>query len=112
MSSALSPFPQKFKDKFDSERNLDNEMFICANCYKWLAKYEPQKDLPVSQSQPIDLRDDASCSSSSSFLSAEDTNIQDDVDVLEEANASLGALSLSPMKMGKLRMTNCFMSKI
>ena len=93
----LRAFTSDLKCKFDTEMDLENEEFICTNCYNKICKLPPkveEDNAPKSSSR--------SSSPNSEYMSIQVEH--DEYLCMDEANKTLQLLNVSPFKTHKFYM--------
>lgn len=93
----LRSFTSEMKSKFDTTEmdHLEEEKYICTNCFRKISKLQPTRTLEKEKSMK-------SSSSSSSSSSLEDTvQVGEEYSCTDETNKTLKSLFVSPIKTRK-----------
>lgn len=93
----LRSFTSDMKGKFDTEIQLENEKYICTNCFNKISKLEPPKTIPETENSETST----SSSSSNSPLVEHTDNLAEEYSSLDDTNKTLQNFLISPLKSRK-----------
>ena len=97
--NSLRPIPSELKRKISEILDLSKEEFICTNCYQKVNSLV--KSLSASGPSELETWEGSSSSSNSLFHCEELHDFHEFWEDIEEANSSLSALAVSPLKTGE-----------
>lgn len=89
----LRSFTREMKNKFDQEKKLENEKYVCTNCFNKINKLGPEKS-------KLDRINSTTSSSSSSNVDDTET-VPEEFSILDDTNETLKTLFVSPLKSRK-----------